>query len=104
MYPPWILALKIDAEYNATQGLLFVKNPPANAGDVGDAGSIPGLGRFPGWENGNQLQCACLENSMDSGALWTAIHGVAKSQAGLSEHAHSTLLGRQRLNLKCGIL
>ena len=39
------------------------KNPP-----VGDAGSIPGLGRFPGEENGNPLQCSCLEKSMDRGA------------------------------------
>ena len=44
---------------------LMVKNPPANAGDVG---LIPELGRSPGLGNGNQLQHSCLENSMDRGA------------------------------------
>ena len=46
-----------------------VKNPPTNAADVRDAGSIPGSGRFPGEGNGNPLQYCCLENPMDRGAL-----------------------------------
>ena len=50
-----------------------VKNPPANAGDVG---SIPGLGRSPGKGNGNPLQYSCLENLMDRGAWWATVHGV----------------------------
>ena len=41
-----------------------VKNPPANAGDAGEVGSISELGRFPGVGNGNQLQYSCLQNSM----------------------------------------
>ena len=45
-----------------------VKNPPANAGDIGDAGLIPGSERSPGSGNGNPLQYSCLENSMDRGA------------------------------------
>ena len=45
-----------------------VKNAPANAGDAGDMGSIPGLGRSPGKGNGNTLQYSCLGNSMDRGA------------------------------------
>ena len=44
----------------------MVKNPPANAGDIKDAGSIPGLGRSPGEGNGNTLQYSCLENPMNS--------------------------------------
>ena len=52
-----------------------VKNPPANAGDVG---SIPGSGRSPGERNGNPLQCSCLANPMYRGAWWTTVHGVAK--------------------------
>ena len=44
-----------------------VKNPLANAGDVG---SIPGLGKSPGEGNGNLLQYSCLDNSMDRGAWW----------------------------------
>ena len=45
-----------------------VKNPPANAGDTGDVGSIPGLGSSPGKGDGNPLQYSCLENPMDRGA------------------------------------
>ena len=46
----------------------MVKNPPANAGDSGDAGSIPKLGRSPGGGNGNSLQYSFLESPMDRGA------------------------------------
>ena len=48
--------------------VVVVKNPPANVGDMKDAGLIPGLGRFPGEGNGNLLQDYCLENPMDRGA------------------------------------
>ena len=51
----------------------------ASACSVGDLGSIPGLGRSPGEGNGNPLQYSCLENSMDGGAWWATVHGVAKS-------------------------
>ena len=47
----------------------MVKNPPANAGDIKDVGSIPGSGRSPGEGNDNPLQYSCLENSMDEGAF-----------------------------------
>ena len=57
----------------------MVKNLPANAGDVRDVGSIPGLGRSPGGGHGNPLQYSCLENPMDRGAWWATVHGVAKS-------------------------
>ena len=53
-----------------------VKNLPAN---VGDMGSIPGLGRFSGEGNGNPLQYSCLENPIDKGASQATVHGVAKS-------------------------
>ena len=53
----------------------MVKNPPASAGD---AGSIPGSGRFSGGENGNLLQYSCLENSKDRGAWQATIQGVAE--------------------------
>ena len=49
----------------------MVKNPPTNAGDIRDTGSIPGLGRSPGEGNGNPLQYTCLENPVDKGA-WQA--------------------------------
>ena len=63
----------------ASQVALVIKNPPANAGDIRDMGSIPGLGGSPGGENGNPLQYSCLENAMDRGAWWATVHGVTKS-------------------------
>ena len=59
-----------------------VKNPPANAGDMG---LIPGLGRFSGEGNGNPLQYSCLGNPMDSGASQATVHGVTQSQTWLSD-------------------
>ena len=50
--------------------VLVVKNPPANAGDRRDTGSIPESGRSPGGGHGNSLQYSCLENPMDRGAWW----------------------------------
>ena len=58
---------------------LVVKNPPANAGEVRDVGSVPELGRSPGEGSGNPLKSSCLENHMDRGAWWATVHGVAKS-------------------------
>ena len=66
-----------------------VKNQPANAWDMG---TIFGLGRSLGEENGNPLQCSRLENPMDRGALQATVHGIAKSQTRLSDfHFHFTL-------------
>ena len=66
-------------------GGLVVKNLPANAGDAGDKGLIPGSGRSPGEENGNPLQYSCLENSVDRGNWQSTVHGAAKSQTRLSD-------------------
>ena len=55
---------------------LVVKNPPANAGEARDTGSIPGLERSPGGRHGNPLQSSCWKNPMDRGAWWSAAHGV----------------------------
>ena len=52
----------------------------ACADNAGDPGSIPGLEISPGEGNGKPLQCSCLENSMDEGAWWATVHGVAKSR------------------------
>ena len=57
----------------------MVKNLPANAGDVRDAGSILGSGISPGGGNGNPLQYLCLENLMDRGGWGSIVHRVAKS-------------------------
>ena len=58
----------------------MVKNLPANAGDVRNTGLIPGSGRSPGVGNGNPLEYSCLENSMDRGARWASVRGVAESR------------------------
>ena len=63
----------------------MVKNPPANAGDIRDMGTICGSERFPGVGNGKPPQYSCLENSMDKGDFQPTVHGVAKSQTLLSD-------------------
>ena len=70
--------------------VLTVKNSPASAGDVRDAGSVPGSGRSPGGQHGNPLQYSCLGNPMDRGTWRATAHRVAKSQVrlkSLSTHA-----------------
>ena len=59
-----------------SQVVLVVKNPPANAGDVRDTGSIPGSGRSPAGEHGHPLQYSCPENPMDRGAWRATVHAV----------------------------
>ena len=80
MLPPWSFL-----------GGSEVKVPVCN---VGDLGSIPGSGRFPGEGNGNPLQYSCLENPMDRGTWWATVHGVSKSWTRLSDFT-SLLLGRK---------
>ena len=66
-----------------------VKNPPSNAGDPGDAGLIPGLGKSSAGGNGTPLQYSCLENPTDRGAWQDTVYGVTKSQTQLSnQNAH----------------
>ena len=57
----------------------MVKNLSANAGDIRDSGSIPGLGRSPGGGHGNPLEYSCLENPHGWGAWWATVHGVTES-------------------------
>ena len=54
---------------------MVVKNPPANSGDTGDEGPIPGLGKSPGGGYGNPLQYSCLKNPMNMGAWRATVHG-----------------------------
>ena len=72
---------------------LVVKNPPAKAGDRRDQGSIPGLGRSPGKGHGNPLQYSCLENPVDRGAWWAAVHGVSQSQTQLKQLSMHACIG-----------
>ena len=61
--------------YRGFPGGSVVKNPPANAGDVG---SISGSGRSHEGGHGNPFQYSCLKNPMDKGAWWAIVHGVSK--------------------------
>ena len=65
------------------------KESACNAGDTGDVGFNPGLGRDPlDEENGNPLQYSCLKSPMDRGTWWATVHGVAKV-LDRNEHAHT---------------
>ena len=57
---------------------ILVKNLPANAGDLRDAGSVPGLGRSSGGGHGNPLQYSCLDNPTDRGTWWAMDHRSQK--------------------------
>ena len=61
-------------------GLPWWFSDKESACSAGDLGSIPGSERSPGEGNGNPLEYSCLENSMDGGAWWATVHGVAKSR------------------------
>ena len=69
----------------------MIKNLPVNAGDVRDAGSIPGSGRSPGGRHNNPLQYSCLENPMDRGAWQAAVHGITQSWTRLKQFSTHTL-------------
>ena len=64
----------------ASQAVLVVEKPLANAGDIRDTGSIPGSGKSPAGGHDNPHQCSCLENPMDRGAWRATVHRVAKSR------------------------
>ena len=69
---------------------LEVKNRPADAGGIRDAGLIPVLGRSPGGGHGNPIQYPCLENPMDRGACWATDPRVTKSWTQLKQqHTHT---------------
>ena len=85
----------------ASQVVLVVKNPPANAGNK-DVGSIPGSGRSPGGGHGSPLQYSCLGNPMDRGTSWATVHGVAKNRTWLKQlgtRAHGTFQGRCSIHI-----
>ena len=67
------------------KGFLCGSDGKESAYNAGDSGSIPGSGRFPGEGNDYPLQYSCLQNSMDRGAWWVIVHGIAKSQTWLSD-------------------
>ena len=76
----------------------------ASVFNAGEPGSIPGSGRFPGEGNGNPLQYSWLENSMDGGAWWATVHGVAKSRTWLSDFTFTFFSALRIRWPKCWIL
>ena len=76
---------ELNAMASGSPGGSVVKNLPASTGDTRDVGSIAGSGRSPGEGHGNPLQNSCLENPLDRGDWQATVHGLAKSQAWLSD-------------------
>ena len=71
--------------FSRVQGFPRSSDGKESACSAGDLASVPGWGRSPGEGNGNPLQYPCLKSPMDKGAWWAAVHGVAESQARLSD-------------------
>ena len=84
MVPSWAIRLCFLGSF-CFPGGASGKDPLANAGDVRDAGSVPGLGGSPGGGHGNPLQYSCLENPMDRGVWWATVHSVANGQTQLQQ-------------------
>ena len=85
------------------EGKYIASDGKASARNAGDLGLISGLGRSPGEGNGNPFQYSCLENSMDGGPWWATVHGVTKSQTGLSDFTFIFNTRFAILNIKCTI-
>ena len=84
----------LDTPFSFPRWHQVIKNPPGDAGDVKDMGSILGLGRSPGGGHDSPRRYSCLENPMDRGAWWATVHRVVKSQTRLkrlSMHLCKTL-------------
>ena len=96
-YLKWQLIYPRALSQRGLPGDAMVKNPPANAGDARDAGSIPRLGMSPGGADGNPLQYSCLANPTDRGAWWAAGQGVTKGRTRLSTCAHNVPNQRWKL-------
>ena len=73
-----------DRESRSNHGSPYGSTSKKSVCNVGDVGSIPGLGRSPGEGNHNPLQYSCLESSMNRGAWQATVHGVTKSQTRMS--------------------
>ena len=80
--------------------VLVVKNLPANAGDIKEIGSVPGLGRSPGGGYRNPLQYSCLENPVVRGAWQATVHRVAESLTPLKWLCTHTFIGSQTNGIK----
>ena len=89
------------ASYWVSQVALVVKNPPANAGDIRDAGPIPGSGRSPGGGHGSPLQYSCLENPMDRGRSLAGQGSENQNHHELSPHTFRMAIIKKTKSNKC---
>ena len=80
---------RLYGSFRASQMVLVVKNPPASTGDMRCEFS-PSVGKIPWRRACNPLQYSCLGIPMDRGAWQTTVHGVTKSQTGLSTTVYLT--------------
>ena len=85
--------------YSFIVGFLGGSDTKVSVCNAGDPGSIPGSGRSPGEGNGTTLQYCCLENSMDGGAWWATVHGVAKSRTQVSDFTSLHIHGNFSFNI-----
>ena len=76
---------------NRSKGFPGGSDDKESACNAEDLGSVPGSGKFPGEGNDTPLQYSCLEKSMDKGASWATVHGVAKSRTQLSKFDSSLI-------------
>ena len=96
LHRPWKIAASCDSWQGLPRGSM-VKNPLPHAGDAGNVGLIPGLGRSPGEGNGNPRWYSCLGNSMDRGAWHATVQGGTMSQTRLkNKQQHGSLYVRLR--------
>ena len=88
MYPIYVFSylsiISLSHTYTCMYGLSWWLSGKGPVCQAGDTGSISGSGRSPGEGNDNPLQCSCLENPMDRGAWWAAVHGVTKGPTRLN--------------------
>ena len=82
----------VDSRLSASQVVLVVKNLPVNAGDIKDASSVPGLGRFPGEGNGNPLQYSYLENPTDRGTQRATVQGIESDTTEVTEQTRLSVI------------
>ena len=86
-----LLGAATNSSLGAAEAALAVKNPPANAGDAREVGSIPGSGRSPGVGYGNPLLYSCPDNPIDRGGWRATVCRVAKSQTRLKQFSMHVL-------------
>ena len=92
---PFCFSNKVLLQYKRRAFLVAQGSRICSAGDTGDAGSVPGLGKFPGARHGSSLQYSCLENPMDRGAWRATVHVIIKSWTWLKRLSTHVLIKQE---------